>query len=233
MTQTDSPGGTGVDGFSFFASALPLLALYGYGFAAKIIDRHRPSISALMNEQRINWVTHATRRETPLDAILSGNIMSSVSFFASTTALLILALFTVIGQLPQLSPALSSITFGALYSDADFQIHNIAMLILFVSAFLSFTLSLRQFNHFCILLGASDPASPAPPDTIGTIARINAIAARNFNAGIRAYYFAIPMVAWFISSWASIAVTFITVALLLYREYFSYARWLVARITPH
>lgn len=222
-----------MDSFALFASLLPLLALYGYGFSSRIMDRHRPSLSALMNEQRINWVKQATRRETPLDAILSGNIMSAVSFFASTTALLILALFTVIGQLPQVAPALSSITFGSLYTETDLQIHNVAMLVLFVSAFLSFTLSLRQFNHFCILLGASDHTVTTPPDEIRAIARINAIAAQNFNAGIRGYYFAIPMVAWFVSSWISIVVTLLTIAFLLHREYFSYPRWLVARITPH
>lgn len=222
-----------MDRFSFFASILPLLALYGYGLAARIIDKRRPSLSALMNEQRINWVTQASRRDTPLDGILSGNIMSSVSFFASTTALLILALFTVIGQLPQFAPALSSITFGVLYSEADLQVHNAAMLVLFVTAFLSFTLSLRQFNHFCILIGASDHTRPASPEEIRVMARINAIAAQNFNAGIRAYYFAIPMVAWFVSAWASIVVTFLTIIILLHREYFSYPRWLVARITPH
>ena len=222
-----------IDGFSFFASVLPLLALYGYGFAASIFDRHRPSLSTLMNEQRINWVIQATRRESPLDAILSGNIMSSVSFFASTTALLILALLTVIGQLPQFASALSTIAFGSLYSEADLQIHNIAMLVLFVSAFLSFTLSLRQFNHFCILIGASDHTTTTSPEEIRTIARINAVAAQNFNSGIRAYYFAIPMVAWFVSGWASIAVTCVTIAFLLHREYFSYSRWLVAKITPH
>jgi uncharacterized membrane protein len=222
-----------MDGFSFFSSLLPLLALYGYGFSARILDRYRPSLSTLMNEQRFNWVTQATRRDTPLDAILSGNIMSSVSFFASTTALLILALFTVIGQLPQFAPALSSITFGTLYSDTDLQIHNAAMLVLFVSAFLSFTLSLRQFNHFCILIGASDHTKATPPDEIRTIARINAMAAQSFNAGIRAYYFAIPMVAWFVSSRASIVVTLFTIAFLVHREYYSNARWLIARITPH
>lgn len=222
-----------MDGFAFFASALPIMALYTYGFSARLLDRHRPSLSALMNEQRINWVRQATRRETPLDAILSGNIMSSVSFFASTTALLILALFTVIGQLPQFAPALATINFGPPHSETDLQIHNVAMLILFVSAFLSFTLSLRQFNHFCILIGASDHARATPPEEIRAIARINAIAAQNFNAGIRSYYFAIPMVAWFMSSWASIIVTILTIAFLIHREYFSYARWLVARITPH
>ena len=217
-----------IDGFSLFASLLPLAAFYFYGIAANMLDRRRPSLSSLMNEQRFNWVTQAARREAPLDAILSGNIMSSVSFFASTTALLILAMFTVIGQLPQYAPALSAITFGTLHSDIDLQIHNVVMLVLFVYAFLSFTLSLRQFNHFCILLGALDHSRPAPPEEIRSIARINAMAARRFNAGIRSYYFAIPMVAWFVSGWVAIVVTIATLILLLHREFFSDARWLVA-----
>lgn len=222
-----------MDYFALFASVLPLVALYGYGLVSKLIDRRRPSLSSLMNEQRFNWVTQASRRESPLDAILSGNIMSSVSFFASTTALLILALFTVIGQLPQFAPALATINFGAAYSEIDFQVHNVAMLVLFVSAFLSFTLSLRQFNHFCILIGASDHTVETPAEEIRTIARINAMAAQSFNSGIRAYYFAIPMVAWFVSSWGSILITALTIAFLIHREYYSNARWLIARITPH
>src|SRR5690606_11229332 len=129
---------------------------YFYGLASNLLDRRRPSISTLMNEQRFNWVTQATRRDTPPDAILSGNLMSSVSFFASTTALLVLALFTVIRQMPQYAPALSAVTFGAMHSQADLQVHVVVMLVLFVYAFLAFTLSLRQFNHFCSLLGTLD-----------------------------------------------------------------------------
>src|SRR5690606_33423797 len=113
----------------------------------------------------------------------------------------ILALFTVIGQLPQFAPAIAFLAFGADYSSADIQIHNVAMLVLFVSAFLSFTLSLRQFNHFCILLGAADRTRDTPVETRRIIARVNALAARSFNSGIRAYYFAIPMLGWFVSPW--------------------------------
>lgn len=222
-----------MNAFALFASALPIFALYAYGLLTRVLDPRRPSLSTLMNEQRFNWVTQASRRESPLDAIFSGNIMSSVSFFASTTALLIIALFTVIGQLHQFLPALTNLTFGPAYSEIDLQLHNVLLLVLFVHAFLSFTLSLRQFNHFCILMGGLDHANPAPREEIRTIARINAMAAQSFNTGIRAYYFAIPMVAWFVSSWAAIFVTIATMALLLHREYFSNARWLVARITPH
>ena len=41
-----------------------------------------------MSMQRRRWVKNATLRESPLDAILSANLMSSVSFLASTSVLL-------------------------------------------------------------------------------------------------------------------------------------------------
>src|SRR5690606_32875061 len=164
-----------MNGFALFASVLPLIALFAYGPAVNFLGGKRPSLSQLMDEHRRDWVAHALHRETPLDAILSGNLMNAVSFFASTTALLILALFTVIGQLPEFAPALATITFGADYTPADLQIHNVAMLVLFVSAFLSFTLSLRQFNHFCILLGAADRTRAPSAEEARVIARVNAL----------------------------------------------------------
>jgi len=221
-----------MNGFAFFASVLPLIVLFAYGPVTHLVGVRRPSLSQLMDEHRRDWVTHALHRETPLDAILSGNLMNAVSFFASTTALLILALFTVIGQLPEFAPALATITFGMDYAPADLQIHNVAMLVLFVSAFLSFTLSLRQFNHFCILLGAADRTRDPLIDEVRIIARVNALAAQSFNSGIRAYYFAIPMLGWFVSGWLAIVLTLGTLFFLIHREYFSEARWLIARITP-
>src|SRR5690606_33922499 len=114
------------------------------------------SLSVIMNMQRRRWVANATRRETPFDAILSGNIMQSVSFLASTAVLLVLAVFAVFGQLAALMEALDSLSFERSYTVLDVQLHLGVMLTMFVLAFFAFTLSLRQFNHFCIMLGALD-----------------------------------------------------------------------------
>ncbi len=62
-----------------------------------------------MSMQRRRWVANAARRETPLDAILSGNLMQSVSFLASTSVLLILAVFAAFGQLPSLMDTLRTL----------------------------------------------------------------------------------------------------------------------------
>ncbi|UJQ93872.1 DUF599 domain-containing protein [Mariluticola halotolerans] len=209
-------------------SLFPLICFFLYGLLAARIEVVRPSLSMIMSVQRRRWVENAVHRDTPLDAILSGNLMSSVSFFASTTVLLILAMFAVFGQIDAVLNAVTIIQPDQIISRGDIERHLIIVLALFVLAFLSFTLSLRQFNHFCIMLGAADHTENPDPAEIRVITALNTLGARNFNQGIRAYYFAIGMVAWFISPIAAIGATIVIFASILYREFFSSARNLVA-----
>jgi len=206
---------------TLLTSAFPLLVYLAYNIVVPQVEKLRPSLSAIMNMQRRRWVANATRRESPFDAILSGNIMGSVSFLASTSVLLVLAVFAVFGQLSALMEALDSLSFERSYSVLDVQIHLGVMLTMFVLAFFAFTLSLRQFNHFCIMLGALDHDRDTTDEEIDSIARMNALGAKNFNSGIRAYYFSVPTVAWFVSEWLSIAVCLVTVLVIVHREFFS------------
>lgn len=208
---------------SLLTSIFPLLAYLAYNVIVPQVEKFRPSLSTIMNVQRRRWVAHATRRETPFDAILSGNLMGSVSFLASTSVLLVLAVFAVYGQLPTLMEALDTLSFDRTYSVLDVQIHLATLLTMFVLAFFAFTLSLRQFNHFCIMLGALDHDRVTSDEEIDAIAQMNTLGARNFNSGIRAYYFSIPAVAWFVSEWVGVAVCLATVLVLAHREFFSSA----------
>ncbi|MCR4267882.1 DUF599 domain-containing protein [Nitratireductor sp. ZSWI3] len=210
------------------ASLFPLLCWVFYAVFASWLETRRPSLSVIMGAQRQRWVHNAVRRETPLDAILSGNLMGAVSFFASTTVLIILAVIAVFGQIDAVVEAVSVMQPALGITKAAVERHLVVFLIMFVMAFLSFTLSLRQFNHFCIMLGAADHAEESDPDEVRVMAALNTIAARNFNHGIRVYYFAIGMIAWFVSVWAAVAVTVAVFGAILYREFFSAARNLVA-----
>ena len=42
----------------------------------------------------------------------------------------------------------------------------LVLVTIFASSFFAFTLSLRQFNHFCIMIGAMDHTRPATPEEI-------------------------------------------------------------------
>lgn len=208
---------------TLFTSLFPLLAYYAYNLLVPLVEKRRPSLSSIMNMQRRRWVTNATRRETPFDAILSGNIMGSVSFLASTSVLLVLAVFAVFGQVPAVMDTLGTLSVQHTFTVADVQIHLIVMLTMFVLAFFAFTLSLRQFNHFCIMLGALDHDRVTSEEEIEAITRMNALGAKNFNSGIRAYYFAVSTVAWFVSEWLAVAACLATILIIAHREFFSTA----------
>ncbi|MEP7240134.1 MAG: DUF599 domain-containing protein [Devosia sp.] len=215
---------------TLFASIFPILCWVAYNYAVPLVESRYPSLSAIMSMQRRRWVANAAKRETPLDAILSGNIMQSVSFLASTSVLLILAIVATLGQVGQLMSALATLGLGRDYSASDMQVHLLVLLSIFVMSFFSFTLSLRQFNHFCIMIGALPHDTPATEAEIDAIAMLNSLAAKNFNNGIRAYYFAVPVVAWFASNWLAIAVTVLTVAFIIHREFLSRAHRLAASV---
>ncbi len=208
---------------TLISTLFPLLCYLAYNIIVPQVEKLRPSLSVIMNMQRRRWVANASRRDNPFDAILSGNIMGSVSFLASTAVLLILAIFALFGQVPALMDALNSLSITRVYTSADIQLHLLVMLSMFVLAFFAFTLSLRQFNHFCIMLGAIDHSEPTSDEELDAITRMNALGARNFNSGVRAYYFSVATVAWFVSEWLPIVASLITILILAHREFFSSA----------
>ena len=207
--------------FTLLSTLFPLLCYVGYNIIVPQVEKLRPSLSVIMNMQRRRWVANAALRESPFDAILSGNIMGSVSFLASTAVLLILAIFAVFGQVPALMAALDSMSLDRVYTIVDVQLHLVVMLTMFVLAFFAFTLSLRQFNHYCIMLGAMERGGAISEQEIDAITAMNALGAKNFNSGIRAYYFSVATVAWFVSEWLPIVACVITILILAHREFFS------------
>ncbi len=215
---------------TLITTLFPLFCWFAYNYGVPLLERKRPSLSVIMSMQRRRWVANAVRRESPLDAILAGNLMGSVSFLASTSVLLVLAVFTAFGNLTPLMETLSTLGLQADYSIADVQIHLFVMLSVFVLSFFSFTLALRQFNHFCIMVGAIDHSGHTSDGEIDAIAQLNSLAAKNFNNGIRAYYFSVATVAWFANQWLAIAASLITVAFLIHREFFSSAHRVAASV---
>ena len=85
--------------------------------------------------------------------------------------------------------------------------------------------SIRQFNRCAILIGAAplphqldDPSRRAWVRRLG---RLNALAGDDFNRGLRAYYFGLALLAWFVHPWAFAATTVWVVAVLYRREFAS------------
>ena len=93
--------------------------------------------------------------------------------------------------------------------------------VIFVHAFFKFTWALRQFNYCSTLIGA---APKGPDDAFARrAADVATHASKDFNQGLRAYYFSLAALSWFVSPWLFMVATSVVVAVLYLREYRSTA----------
>ena len=112
----------------------------------------------------------------------------------------------------------------------SFEIKTLGLLLIFAFAFFKFGWAYRLFNYCAILMGGMPPydASKATDRnvilSINKVTRFNMLAGRHFNSGLRAIFFSIAYVGWFISASAMIITTLMVVVVLIRRQYFSAAR---------
>jgi len=77
-----------------------------------------------------------------------------------------------------------------------------------------------------VLIGAA-PGPNTDPDRLEEYvvrsAKLAGAASNTFNYGLRAYYFGLAALTWFLNSWAFIFVTGLVIAILYHREFHSEA----------
>jgi uncharacterized membrane protein len=202
-------------------------AWIGYTQFAKRRADVQPSVLASTNRWRHQWMLQATLRENRIvDAAVLQSLSSSPSFFASTTILIIGGLLAALGATDKAGELVRELPFAARTSLLVFDLKVGLLAGVFVFAFFRFTWSLRQYTFGAILVGAAPdaggPADNAQREAFAARAgRVLGLAAESFTDGLRAYYLAFALVAWFFSAWVFIAATALVVWVLYRREFHS------------
>ena len=217
------------------ALAIPLSLLDWLGFCGwavswiayqAVADRatvRRPSLAAAMRPYRRAWMREAFARDNRVtDAALLGNLMHSATFLASTTLLVIGGLLALIGGIDESARLVQSLPFAQKTSVQLFELKALVLALVLVYAFLRFLWSIRQFNLVVILLGAYPPSSAdgsihAAP--IEQAARLNELAGSNFTQGLRAYYYAVPVLLWLVNPWLLVAGSVVITVVTYYMEF--------------
>jgi uncharacterized membrane protein len=155
------------------------------------------------------------------DTASAGHIMSTASFFASTTVIVIAALLGVLINLGNNAQAPVE-TWLSIPMPNVLQIKIGLIIVIAYYAFQSFTWAIRQANFAAVMMGAAPPAASLDVElrrrlavSMGSI--ITGVAA-SYDSGMRAYYFALGGITWILSPILFILVTTGVVALLLYRQ---------------
>lgn len=222
----------GLTGLDWMALAWFAVLWLGY---ARLIDRPawpRATINRAMRGHRDAWMREMVRRDNRItDSSLIGHIMSSVSFFASTTIIVVAALLSALHAVDAIRAAMVELPFAQDAPKAAWQVKLLLLVGLFVYAYFKFSWSIRQWNYCCVLIGAAPAAgtdAPALDRAAARAASMATSAARSFNAGLRAQYFALAMLAWFVHPLAFMAATLSVLAVLVRRQVWSAAAAAIA-----
>lgn len=188
--------------------------------------RTRPSVTALMAQYRREWMVQMVDREARIfDAQLLASLRQGTAFFASATLIAIGGALAMLGDLDRVMGIADDLTPGQ-EPIIVWEIKIMVILVFLTNAFLKFVWSNRLFGYCAVIMASvpNDPADPAAPRRARKAAEINITAARGFNRGLRAIYFALTSAAWLLGPVALIAATGFTCLMLLRREFASQSR---------
>lgn len=214
---------------NLFAGIWFLLCFNGYMRYAKArnfrSNADSPSLASEMHKYRYQWMENVLTREMRVaDAAAIANLEKSVSFFASTTMLILAGLITILGSTEKAIDLISALPYALTTNRAEWELKIMMLILLFAYAFFKFTWSLRQYGFVTVMIGSA----PLPTDNCednerkrfaGRMASMASMAANNFNIGLRTYYFSISMLTWFIHPVLFMFSSSLVVLILFRREF--------------
>ncbi len=212
------------------ADWLAIVWFFGVWVTYSLLTRNeasqRQSLMAITNRYRIYWMRQATgRSERVLDAIIMQNLSTTPSLFSSTTIIVIGGLFALLGSTDKAADLVKDIPFTARTTAAIFDIKVTLLIAIFIYAFFRFSWCLRQYTFVTMLIGSMpeqkdfENAKFDKNEFAERAGRMLGSAAETFNGGLRAYYFAFSVIAWFFSPLAFAFATAFVVLILYSREY--------------
>jgi uncharacterized membrane protein len=194
-----------------------------YQWYADYSDTPRPRLNREMDRYMREWLVRMAERDNRMvDVNVLRSLTRSSQFFASTAMLILGALVALMGYAEQAANVVADLPFTQQVSRRLWEIKILVLLLVFVYAFFKFSWSIRQFGFCSILVGATKKATPNPEQYAVHLERIAVIlsfANRNFNHGLRAYYFGVAALTWFLHPALMMAMTLAVIYVLYTREF--------------
>lgn len=205
-------------------------AWIGYAYFAKYKAKQGANLASVLNRQRLNWMERVLERENRVtDAALVANLERNTSFLASTSILVLAGLLTALGIASSIDDILQSLPFYMVKEDPIFwvQAKLLVLILIYVHAFFALTWSMRQYGFASVMIGAAPITQQANNNAclkskyMHASAKIIDMAGHAYNYGLRAYYFSLSVLPWFISPWLFMVSTTVVVVILYLREFTS------------
>lgn len=207
-----------------------LLLWAGSGWVIEHPPASRPSVSLIMQDYRQDWMRQfVTRQPRIFDATLIDSLRQGTAFFASACMIAIGGGVALIGNSDRLRGLAADLTIDP--ATIQVEVKMILTLAFLANALLKFVWAHRLFGYCAVLMAAvpndvNDPQAYARAAQAGAI---NITAARNFNKGLRAIYFALAALGWLFGPWGLILAALAATTVLMRREFVSQSRDVMLR----
>lgn len=200
-----------------------LLCFRGYFYYTEVKSRNHPTLAYAMHRQRVQWIRSALTRDNRIpDTNIIASLERGVSFFASSTLLILAGLMTVLGSSDTVTGLLDDVPFSDPSRRGEWELKILVLVFLFTYAFFKFTWALRQYGFVAVMLGGAeieDGARPGNSPVVENMARMASKAGGNFNNGLRTYYFSMAVLGWFVNAWVFMVLSAVIVPILYRREF--------------
>lgn len=220
------------------AALVFFVAVWG-GYNVLFQGRFQPanSLNGRMRRLRHQWMLRLLEREHRIvDAHLNGVSTSTCAFFASATMIVIAALAGALTAAEQVHAATDKLTILLTGGPQElFELKLFTLIAIFVYAFFKFTWAIRHFNYFSAVIGGAPCSHGTPADEAmaGRMEAMRTLGVTQLNAGLRAYYFALALLGWFIHPLVFMAATALIAAVLVRRQLFSRTTRAIADLADH
>ncbi|MDN4501129.1 DUF599 domain-containing protein [Alteromonadaceae bacterium BrNp21-10] len=198
----------------------------GYTWFAKRRARKIVCLASVLRSKRDQWMAEMMTRDNRIaDVSIISALERNISFFASSSLLILAGLLTALSSSDKLSQVIHQIVPSLPQSPEQIQIKVLLMIYIFVFAFFQFTWSLRQYGFAGVLVGAAPNGNKMEQDKLlqfaNRAAKVIDQAGHSFNYGLRAIYLSLSTLAWFIDPRLFMATTVLVVLVLYHREFHS------------
>ena len=203
-----------------------LVAVWGLtGYLVEHPPKGRPSVSVIMAQYRRDWMRQfVTRQPRIFDANVIDSLRQGTAFFASASMIAIGGGVALIGNSAQVAGLAQDLTLQA--EGVVIEIKIILVVAFLANALLKFIWAHRLFGYCAIMMAAvpNDANDPQAYVLADHAAEVNITAAKSFNRGLRAIYFALAAIGWLLGGAALIVTVTVAAAVLMRREFASHSR---------
>ncbi|SNY60744.1 Uncharacterized membrane protein [Arsukibacterium tuosuense] len=198
----------------------------GYTLFAKRKAKVVSCLSFELRRKRTDWMQKMLTRDNKMaDVGLISTLERNVTFFASSSLLILAGLLTAMSSAEKLSLMLSNLVPWANYSEGSVQLKLLLLTFIFVFAFFQFTWSLRQYGFCGVLIGAAPEGRDLTADDqalyANRAAKVIDQAGHSFNYGLRSIYFSLSALSWFIDPILFMVSAVVVMIVMKQREFHS------------